>query len=320
MTSRKFRCPLCQSQLSKERWLEVTRLWEEQDRLIAEAEKRGTDKERRRTSYLQNLLRKRDEEQEKLREQNRELRQQLKRGTTPQMEGLLYEKELCRQLQNTFPSDKVTHHGKGGDVMQQVLLHGRKVGRFVFECKRVQQRLPKQYIEQARRALVERKADYAILVTNAGKANTFGFWTEKDVLIVHPAGVVALVSWLRDQLVKLAQARMTRRQREQAAKAILEFVDSPEFRNPLRDVVRRSEQLGHDLLQEKKMHHRIWLERLTHYYAIWAGGLAVGRGFDRILERHSLHAAHGKLVPQTEKHDMIYPVRKETLLLPGKRG
>lgn len=284
-----YSCPLCRGTLTKERWLEVTGLWQERERLLAESKKRerqaeklGAERERRRMTYLQGLLKKRDDDLGKLQQQNRDLREQLKRGTTPQMEGLLYEPELCRELRHRFPSDKITHHGKGGDVLQQVLLNGRKVGTLVFECKRVQ-RMAKRHVEQARRAKVERRADYAVLVTTASKTNTFGFWTEKDVLIVHPAGVAALVSCLRESLVKLAQARMTRSQREQAARAILEFVDSPEFRNPLRDVVRRSEQLGQDLAEEVETHKRLWRGRLMHYQALWTEGHGLERNFDRIL-------------------------------------
>jgi hypothetical protein len=93
-----YSCPLCRGPLTKERWLEVTGLWQERERLLAESKKRerqaeklGAERERRRMTYLQGLLKKRDDDLGKLQQQNRDLREQLKRGTTPQMEGLLYE-------------------------------------------------------------------------------------------------------------------------------------------------------------------------------------------------------------------------------------
>ncbi len=320
----KYRCPLCDSPLSKAKWLEVTRFWDERDRLLREAkqqakdaEKRGAAKERSRADYLQRLLKNRDDRMDRLQNENRELRKQLKRGTTPQLEGLLYEVELCRQLRRKFPTDKVTHHGHGGDVVQEILLKGRRVGRLVFECKKVQ-RLSSRYVEQARCAQVQRQADYAILVTTASKSNTFGFWTEKDVLVVHPAGVVPLTSWLRESLLKLAQARMTRQQREKAVRAILEFVDGPEFRNPLRDIVHRSEQLGHELRDEVQTHKKMWLSRVAHYETIWQHSRRIGGGLDRILEENSVRAPHGKLVPSHAEGRLVYPWGKQTLLLPTK--
>ena len=62
-----------------------------------------------------------------------------------------------------------------------------------------------------------------------------------------PAGVLALVSWPRDALIKVAESKMTHKQREQAVAAILDFVSSPDFRNPVSDIIRRSEELGADL-------------------------------------------------------------------------
>jgi hypothetical protein len=185
----------------------------------------------------------------------------------------------------------------------------------VFECKK-SSRLTRKHVEQARRALTQRSADYSLLVTNAGKANTFGFWTEKDVLIVHPGGVVPLVGWLREALAKLAQARMTRGQREQAVTAILNHVNSAEFRNPLRDIIRRSEQLGESLKSEVETHKQLWLDRLLHYQAIWTDGHGLGEGFDSILERHSLRAPHGRLPSKAEAKQM-YPLQRSALLLTG---
>lgn len=235
---------------------------------------------------MQTLLAKRDGRLERISKENRELRQQLKRGTTPQVEGLLFEPELCEQLEKSFPKDKIEHHGKGGDILQLVVVNGQCIGRLVFECKRCS-RMPSKYVEQARRALAQRKADYAFLVTNASKANTFGFWTDKDVLIVHPAGVLALVGWVRDALIKLAELKMSRRQREQAVAAILDFVNSPEFRNPVRDIIRRSEQLGTDLKDEIKSHKNLWLSRYAHYQAMWMEGQGLSRDVDSIVRKYS---------------------------------
>jgi hypothetical protein len=320
---KKHECPLCGSPLSEEIWLRVTGHWSEKQKLIAETNERikaarldERTKQIQKTQYVQNLLKKRDDKLDDLRKQNRDLRQQLQRGTTPQMEGLLFEEELCRQLGKRFPDDRVIPCGKGGDIVVEIKVGGQKIGILVFECKRTQ-RLHKKYIEQARRACLTRSADYSILVTAAGKTNTFGFWTNKDVLIVHPAGVLALTSWLRDSLVKLAEARMTRRERERAVREIMGFIQSPSFRTPLRDIVRRSEQLGCDLIAEAKMHKQLWLDRLGHYQAIWGDGLSLGHGVDGILKSHSIKGK-GKS-PKASRIVEAYPVAKQQLFLPATK-
>lgn len=319
--SAKFKCPLCSTPLSKDRWLSVTGIWRDQERLLKEgkkreaaAEQRGVVKERRRSAYLQSLLGKRENLIQTQNEQIKELRRQLKQGTTPQMEGLLFEPELCAQLHKKFPKDKIEHHGKGGDILQLVFVNNKCVGRIVFECKKCS-RMPSKYVEQARRALSQRKADYAVLVTNASKSNSFGFWTDKDVLIVHPAGVIALVSWLRDALIKVAESKMNRRQREQAIAAILEFVSSSEFRNPVREIIRRSEQLGAELKAEIKSHRNQWISRLGHYRAIWMEGQGLRRDVDSIIQKHSLGAPRVKLSRDAVKATLAYPIAKDALLL-----
>lgn len=309
------RCPLCGSTLSHEHWLQVTGVWKDRKELEKAAEARGAVKERRNSRYLQRLLDKRDKDFDRISKENKDLKNQLRRGTTPQMEGLLFEPELCKRLEQEFRSDKVRHHGKGGDILQQVRHAGRPAGKIVFECKRCL-RLPSHAVEQTRRALGQRKADYAVLVTNATKKNSFGFWTSKDVLIVHPAGVLPLVSWLRDSLIKIAQANLSQRQRAQAVEAILGYVSGPEFRTPLRDIVRRSEQLGEDLRREIRDHTNLWKGRHANYQAIWNDAHEIARGFDRILSGHQ--------VPSTrlmaEREETTYPVKRDALLLPPARG
>ena len=319
------KCPLCGSPLTAEHWLEVTGHWREKEQLLATAknrevaaEKRGAKTQIRKTLYLQGLLQKSNDKHTALLTQNKELRKRLREGVTPQVAGIKDEFDLCRKLKKTF-GDLVTHHGQGGDVLHHVSVNGRKVGTLVYECKKTQ-RVPKHYIEQTRQAMMERKADYGILVTAASKANTFGFWTEKDVLIVHPAGVLALVHWLRATMIKLARAKMTQKQREKAARAVMDYIGSPVFRNPLRDVVRRSEQLGQNLVSEIKAHRNLWVDRFFHYEEIWNDSQNISRGFDRILEEHSLRSEHGKLAEDSGAAKPVYPFKKETLMLPRKLG
>jgi len=64
------------------------------------------------------------------------LQNQLKKQTTPQVEGLLYEDKLLEALQNQFPDDKFQHTGKGGDIIQSIIHKNNPVGIIVYECKK----------------------------------------------------------------------------------------------------------------------------------------------------------------------------------------
>src|SRR5581483_6259203 len=65
------------------------------------------------------------------------LERQLKNKTTPQLEGLLYEETLTTALQKEFPSDRLKHTGKGGDILHDVIHHKEPSGVIVYECKKV---------------------------------------------------------------------------------------------------------------------------------------------------------------------------------------
>ena len=106
-----YKCPLCGTSLSKEKWEKALGIWKarlehahrreaelrQRERALArrrreirqEGVQEGKRKEKRRANYLADQLAvvlQRDRQKDK---RIKELEQQLKRGTTPQVEGLL---------------------------------------------------------------------------------------------------------------------------------------------------------------------------------------------------------------------------------------
>lgn len=314
---KKFSCPLCHKPLTEHEYLNITGRWEKlreletefQDKLKSEVAK-ARRTERQKLSQDVIILK---GKVVALRGQLKRLKEQSERGLTPQLEGLLYEKELAKQLAQRFRQDRIVPAGKGGDVLHYVHLNERRVGTIVYECKKVA-KLQKAHVEQARRALVQRSADFSVLVTSAKAGNTFGFWFEKDVLVIHPAGALSLAAWLRDTLIELAKARMPKSQRERAVREILAFLASPEFRNAVQDAARRAEELGRELQEEVRSHRNTWLRRFDHYHGIWLDARNVAQGVARITERHSLRDSGRKLLTPGTEQTKAYPVEKGMLL------
>jgi hypothetical protein len=204
-------------------------------------------------------------------QQNRikELEEQIKKQTTPQIEGLLYEEELIRELKKHFPADIFDHAGKKGDVIHHILdKDGVEIGKIVYECKRVK-KYDKKYIAQAFEAKQIRKADFAILVTTVMKPNTQGFFAERGILIVHPAGVVSLVSILRDQVVKIAQMKLGQQERDAAIKQTLKYLQSPEFTNSIEAITEEAINSYRELNNEVKKHLESWRRRYLSYVKIY---------------------------------------------------
>jgi hypothetical protein len=202
-----------------------------------------------------------------LRDDIKELKEQLKKETTPQIEGLLYEEVLTRELHKRFPEDKVEHHGKGGDVLQYVIQNGEQAGVLVYECKRVK-KYSSAYVSQASDAKKKRKADFAILVTKTMKKGGQGFYVERGVMVVHPAGVLSLAGVLRVQVIRIAEMKLGQLQRNKAAKLTLEYLEGPEFANSMDAVIQESLVLYKDLLDEIEKHKAVWKRRYSSYRKI----------------------------------------------------
>jgi hypothetical protein len=196
--------------------------------------------------------------------QIRELERQLSRQTTPSVEGLLYETTLIAQLKKKFPEDGFLHTGKGGDVVHSVIQKGEIVGVILYECKRVKN-YSSSHVSQTFLAKEKRKADFGILVTNAMKKGTQGFYSERGVLIVHPAGVLSLIAVLRVQMVRIAAMKLGQLERDQAVKLTLTYLQGPEFSNSMDSIIRETNLLYDGLKEEIKTHYVTWKKRYESY-------------------------------------------------------
>ncbi|MHB0970929.1 MAG: DUF2130 domain-containing protein [Thermoanaerobaculia bacterium] len=192
---------------------------------------------------------------------------QLEKGSTPQTEGLEFEDTLVERLQMEFPTDEVEHHGKGGDILHYVIDSGRRIGSIVYECKRVAQ-IQRAHVKQAWDARRQREADFAVLITTGTRKGFSGLDEEDGVVIVAPLGVLPLAALLRQTLIQLARARAGSADRTNAAEQVMRYMTSPQFRNPLEDMMKRSEVLQQQLQDEVKLHVKVWNERWASYQSI----------------------------------------------------
>src|SRR5437867_4731966 len=210
MASRSLHCPLCGSVIAQSVYERVVGLWTEREKLeeslrvqigklakerlelssqrkrlrkqlqteylrkTKDAVARGVGRERRRAERLSAMIQSKSDRIRDLNQTVLELKEQLRRGTTPQLEGLNLEEEITHELKERFPGDRVQHFGKRGDILHTILHKKAIVGSILYECKRTR-RFSRSYVSQARRAMVSRSASYAVLVTTAfpGEAAVF---------------------------------------------------------------------------------------------------------------------------------------------------
>lgn len=246
------------------------------------------------------------------------LERQLKNETTPQSEGLLYEGTLISELKKVFPKDIFQHTGKGGDIVHRVIHNDEIAGIIVYECKKVRT-FQTRHIMQTTAAKLKRKADYGILVTNAKKAGAGNFFLSKDIIVIHPDGVLPLVRILRQQIIQISAMKLGKEQRDEAIQETIKYLEGAEFKNGIETIVQETLQLRDELKKEMKAHFMAWQKRYDTYKKICLeGGQIKGKTFALLTGKKaetSLEAADWdlKLLPHIEEVDEapVEPVQKK---------
>jgi hypothetical protein len=295
-----YRCPTCGKTLTKTEYEKALRIHEAREHHFQrrEAEIRRKEREQKvRQQEWRREQRKRERElkreaQERLREERERVRlqerakadrqqaglkeqlqrvkerlRQRERGTTPQTEGLEFEEKLAARLRKEFPDDEVVQKGRGGDVLHTVRFARKPVGVIIYECKRTPS-IQGQHVVQAYRAKQVREADFAVLVTTGRKKGFSGFGQMDGVSVVSPLAVIPLAALLREHLIEMARLKITKEKRAILAQQLMQYIDSPQFRNPIEEVVQRSSRLQEMIKKEAKDHIGTWNERWTHYQTI----------------------------------------------------
>ena len=175
--------------------------------------------------------------------------------------GYLDEHTLTTALKRWFPEDEIQHKGKGGDVIHSIVRKGRQVGLIVYECKRVKH-YSAGHVKQAAEAKEKRKADFAILVTNAMKKGTQGFYTERGVIVVHTAGLQSILNILRSQIIQIAEMKLGQQERDKAIRMTLEYLEGPEFSNSMDSIIQES--IGADPSRMRTLENRYLLRGVSY--------------------------------------------------------
>jgi len=196
------------------------------------------------------------------------LREQIEKGITPQIEGLLEEDVLLAKLHELFPKDRFGHPGKGGDIIQTVIEQGNVIGIMVYECKKVKN-FDKKHIVQAQEARRLRNADFAILVTNAFPSKKQYYFVEKTVFVISPVSLEPIAHTLRDSLVKIAILRLSNEAKAKAVQQVYDYLASNEYSNKMNDVATQLLDLGKDLKSEVDNHRRVWMKRYRAYECLF---------------------------------------------------
>lgn len=89
------------------------------------------------------------------------------------------------------------------------------------------------------------------------------------MLIVHPAGVISLVTVLRSQVIRVASMKLGQQERDAAIKQTLEYLQGPEFSNSMESIAEEAINAYKELNIEVKRHLEAWRKRYFSYVKIY---------------------------------------------------
>ena len=272
-----------------------------------EAIEQGKKHEKGRADRISKMLEGKMQNLENANKTIKELKEQLKKGTTPQVEGLNLEEELVKELKNKFPQDYIKHKGHGGDILHHVIYNSKKIGLIVYECKKTQ-KFQKDYIKQIKNDVAKRNATYGVLVTTASEKNKAGFWVDNDILIVHPYGTIYIAEVLRKWITDLYSLELDKKELSECAKKLLEYIKSDNFKNCVKDNIHRTRELNEILKKEVTAHKNSWEKRIQHYSSISKNSKNIEIDSSAILrnEKKGLKEIEEESEPQ-----IIFPKRKK---------
>lgn len=276
------RCPVCGKPLTEAEFEKALQIHQTRQRLLREREQALVKRERvlpKKIAQARQDGERRGESKERGRSQRlmagqaakiRRLEEHvrlLEKGTTPQTEGLEFEDKLAKRLKQEFSGDDVQQTRKGGDILHTVRVEKKLAGIIIYECKR-EPRIKTKHVRQAYLAKQSRHAHFAVLVTT-GTRKGFGGLTEmQGVLVVAPLGAIPLGALLRDHLVAMHRAHISKSKRLVIAEQLVKFIRGPEFKNPIEDVIGTASELQDMVLEEAKDHGKVWKKRWDYYQRI----------------------------------------------------
>jgi hypothetical protein len=301
-----YRCPVCKKSLTKYQYESALGVLDARHKHFEDSQRRlqqqlRTARQAESRARSEGIRAERERGQRLLAGQNKRIRvlqeriKQLEKGRTPQTDGLEFEHKLVARLEREFPKDNIRHEGQGGDILQYVTFNGKTTGLIVYECKRCPSIKP-DHVQQAHLAKQTRKAHFAVLVTTGQtwqRRSFTGLCMDRGVLIVSPLGAIALASLLREQLIEMQRSNVAIERRAAIAQELVKFVVSPDFKNPIEEIVRVAGQLQDILKDEVKSHQRTWRRRWDHYQVAQWDAASIQTSLQAVL-----HGDKPKLLPR----------------------
>lgn len=245
--------------------------------------------EERQKSLELEMLRKLDDEREKIRQeairivteehrlkdlekdkrindmlqQIEELKRKAEQGPI-QLKGGVLETELEDLLKSHFPLDQiepVPKGKKGADILQRVHNQsGQYCGTIIWEAKRTKG-WSDGWIDKLKEDQREAKAEISVLVTTAMPKDVINFQLIDGVWVTTHELAPCLAMVLRMNLIQIANERRATIGKHEKMEVLYSYLSGPEFSQKVEAVLKAFLSMKQDLETEKAAMNKIWAKR-----------------------------------------------------------
>ncbi|MEP7279629.1 MAG: DUF2130 domain-containing protein [Bacteroidota bacterium] len=251
---------------NREAELEISvqkKLLEERGKLSVELRKLEEQKSAAKESDYQLRLKELEKQLDDQKKLAEEMRRKAEQGSM-QLQGEVQELALEAMLQSAFPFDLITEVGKGvrgADCIQTVRNNlGQECGKIIYESKRTKD-FGGDWIEKLKADMRSLGADVAVIVTQAMPKDMDGFGEKNGVWICRFTEARAMISLLRDGVIKIYSASRSQQNRGDKMHLLYDYLTNNEFAEQWKAVREGFMSMKLSIQRERDAMEKLWKAR-----------------------------------------------------------
>lgn len=199
-------------------------------------------------------------------------------GKSVQERGAERELDILALLRTAFPTDLIEPLDTDGDVLHTIRDRRHRVGQILYEVKN-ERRWLTAWVEKLKDDAATRGIDHVLLVTTRLPAKTEGFTVIDGVIVCDPKHSTRFAGLLRDWAIQAHRLGM-----DAPVDALFEYVAGEEFRGSIRRILKSTDDLDADLVNEQREHERRWGKRRKLQIGIGAAGAEIEQAVIDLIE------------------------------------
>jgi hypothetical protein len=197
--------------------------------------------------------------------------------------GVDHEHDVLGMLRSAFPSDRIDHHGRRGDVLHAVLRNDREVGRILYECKNAGA-WQNAWLTKLKQDGRKRGTPYLVLVTRRMPGKASAFCVRDDIAICEPAHAVAVATIMREWVISAYRTDTAANDAPEKARRLYDYLAGTEFRATFNEILDCTDQLDTQDATERSQHERGWEKRSKLYGQLRAAHLRISAKLESGME------------------------------------